>query len=166
MKIENLIKKILFFLFSSFVISTTGYYLLWLIMPKHYVFGVWYRMFLYHHENPIQYIMIPCFIYGIIASVFSEKFYKKELKEQIFSSLIIIILTILLSSILGGMLWNFHDMKAGYFPENWVLKLLTSGTSMGISTGWLIILLSVPYNILGIIVSFFLNKKGAELFRD
>jgi len=77
-----------------------------------------------------------------------------------------IVLTILMSSPFGGMLWVFHDMKAGYFPENWMSKMINEGFIMGLEAGWAVILLSVPYNIFGSVLCFFLTKKGAEIYDD
>ena len=64
----------------------------------------------------------------------------------------------------GGMLWHYHDMKFGFFPDNWISKMVNHGFSMGLELGWLIILFSIPYNIFGSIVCYFLTKKGIELF--
>lgn len=161
----TVLKKLLFFWVTSFSIAISCYYLLWLIMPKHYVFGVWYRMFLYHYQHPVQYIFIPCFFYGFIATFYTTKFYLQTTKKQVLTTSLIIILTVILSSPFGGMLWVYHDMQAGYFPVNWFKKILTDGVSTGLSIGWLIILLSIPYNVLGFIVCYFLTKKGSELFK-
>jgi hypothetical protein len=42
--------------------------------------------------------------------------------------------------------------------------MVTEGTLMGFSIGWLIIGLSLPYNIAGLIVCYFLTKTGAVKF--
>lgn len=83
---------------------------------------------------------------------------------RIFLTILIIILTILISSPFGGMLWHFHDMKAGYFPENWISKMINEGFIWGLKMGWYIVLLSMPYNIFGSIFCFFLTKKGVDLY--
>jgi hypothetical protein len=54
------------------------------------------------------------------------------------------------------MLWFYHDMQAGYFPANWTNRMVSNGISMGLSTGWLIIMLSIPYNILGLVAAYFI----------
>ena len=146
------------------MLASIVYCLLWLIMPNHYVFGLLYRMFLYHWNFPMQYIAIPCFFYGILASFLTNKFHNGKTITRLLLTILIIVLTVLLSSPFGGMLWHFHDMKAGYFPENWVFKMISEGFSWGLETGWLIIALSIPYNIIGSIVCFFLTRKGSEIF--
>lgn len=158
------LKRLVFYWAAGFVLAASLYYLLWLIMPGHYVFGALPRMFIYHWHHPLQYIMIPCFFYGIIATAVSASFYKKEVKGKILMTFQIILLTILLSSPFGGMLYFYHDMQAGYFPENWVSRMIMHGIGSGFQTGWLIIAISVPYNILGSVVCYFLTKKGSELF--
>lgn len=134
-------------------------------MPNQYVFGTLYRMFLYHCEYPVAFIAIPCFFYGIIATLFSKKFLNQSIAKQILLTILIIILTVLISSPFGGMLWHYYDMKAGYFPVNWISKMMRIGLEQGFEIGWLIIGLSIPYNILGSISCYFLTKKGSELFK-
>ncbi|NLA24521.1 MAG: hypothetical protein GX879_06105 [Bacteroidales bacterium] len=165
-KISNKLKQFAFYWLTSFAIAIVGYYLLWIIMPNHWVFGSWFRMFKYHWQHPIQYIAIPCFFYGIFATIFSSKFLKLKSIRRIILTLIIAILVIIISSPFGGMLWHYHDMQAGYFPQNWFFKILKLGFSGGLTMGWLIVGLSVPYNILGVVVAYFLTRKGALIFQD
>jgi len=156
--------RLFFYWGSSFIIAYSSYYVLWLIMPNHYVFGALYRMFLYHWAFPMQYILIPCFFYGIIANLLANTFKKSKIQGRLLLTVLIIVLTIFVSSPFGGMLWHFHDMLAGRFPQNWFAKMIKLGFTWGFETGWLIIALSIPYNIFGSIVCFFLTKKGVELF--
>lgn len=163
--ISKIIKhRLLFFWISSFVLAYMLYYVLWLIIPNHRVFGTLYRMFIYHYAFPLQYIAIPCFFYGIFATLFTNKFRNKNTGGRIFITFLIICLTILASSPFGGMLWHFHDMMVGYFPKNWVSKMIKLGFVWGLEIGWFIILLSFPYNIFGSIICYFLTKKGIELY--
>ncbi len=108
--------------------------------------------------------MIPCFFYGIFATVFTKSFRNKNTSGRILITIAIVVFTILLSSPFGGMLWHFHDMQAGYFPEDWFYKMIYKGFSWGIEIGWFIILLSMPYNIICVIGCYFLTKKGVELY--
>jgi hypothetical protein len=76
-----------------------------------YVFGMLYRMFLYHYQHPYQYIAIVSLVYGVVAT-----------------------------------LWA-----------------LCCGTQTGWKLRWEVIALSVPYNIIGIVVGYwaagFLEEK-------
>jgi len=160
------INRLLFYWVSSFILAYSLYYVLWLVMPGHYVFGALYRMFIYHSAFPMQYIAIPCFFYGIVATIFANKFRDRKTRGRILLTGLIITLTILISSPFGGMLWHFHDMKSGYFPENWIAKMINRGSIEGLQIGWFIILLSRPYNIFGSIICYFLTKKGVELLKN
>lgn len=166
MNFNTTINRVFFYWGASFVLAYSLYYVLWLIMPNHHVFGALYRMFLYHWQYPMQYIAIPCFFYGIIATLLAYKFQKSKTIGRIVLTTFIIVLTILISSPFGGMLWHYHDMKAGFFPENWFSKIITKGFKEGLEVGWFVILLSIPYNIGGSIICYFLTKKGAELFKN
>lgn len=163
---KTVTKRLLFYWVTSFILASIFYYILWIIMPRHNVFASLFRMFSYHWEYPISFIAIPCFFYGILAIIFTKMFLRQTVFKQILLTLLIVTLTILISSPFGGMLWHYYDMKAGYFPLNWILKMIKNGFSQGFEVGWLIILLSVPYNILGIIACYFLTKKGSELFNS
>ena len=156
-------KRLIFYWTTSFILATAGYYILRFIMPDHYVFGLLYRMFLYHWEHPVMFILIPCFFYGIIATLLSGSFAKQGMTGQILLTILIILVTVLLSSPAGGMLWHYYDMKAGWFPEYWFTKMVKYGTSWGLETGWYIIALSIPYNISGSVICYFLTRKGSHI---
>jgi len=156
------IKRLLFYWTASFVVASLLYFVLRAVMPNNYVFGFLPRMFLYHWEHPLEFIAIPCFFYGIIATYFANKFSRQNIVKNVFLTVVIILLTILVSSPLGGMLWYYYDMKAGFFPENWLERIIKSGFSQGLVFGWLIVSLSIPYNILGTVLCYFITKKGSE----
>lgn len=160
-----IIKRLIFYWTTSFILATAVYYILWAIMPNNHVFGTLFRMFLYHWEHPVTFITIPCFFYGIIATLLADKFSKKNVIGQIILTILIIVLTVILSSPFGGMLWYYYDMKAGYFPANWFGKIVATGFESGLTIGWLVVGLSIPYNIIGSICCYFLTKKGSELFK-
>ena len=152
-------KLLFFYWLTAFTIAVLGYYLLGLVSKR--VFGSWYRMICYHYGHPIQYIAIPVFFYGIVATWFTQKFYHSNRKPAF--TFFIVLLTIVLSSPFGGMLWHFHDMQAGWFPKNWIDKLL-GGFTEGLGIGWLLILLSFPYNIIGVVIAYFLTDYGSKHF--
>lgn len=159
------IKQLIFYWTTSFSLATVLYYFLWAIMPNNYVFGAFYRMFIYHWEHPITFIAIPCFFYGIFATLLGDKFSKQNVIGQLLMTILIITLTVIVSSPFGGMLWHFYDMKAGYFPTNWVEKMVGLGFEWGLEIGWLVVGLSIPYNIIGAIGCYFLTKKGSDFFK-
>ena len=157
------LKRLLFYWTTSFILTTTLYYILRIVIPE--LFGLLYRMYAYHWTHPIPFIIIPCFFYGIIATIFTDRFSGQSRKKQTLLTITIIALTILVSSPFGGMLWHYYDMNAGYFPENWVWKMIKYGFYDGLPWGWLVIAFSIPYNIIGSIICYFLTKKGSEFFK-
>lgn len=159
-------RRTVFFWLTSFSTAVAGYYLLRLVLPWHYVFGTWYRMLLYHEAYPVAYIALCCFFYGLLAAAFADAFWRRgTTRGRVGIVGIIVLLTMAWSAPLGGMLWYWHDMQAGYFPAHWRRILLTEGSRDGLAVGWLVVLLSVPYNMLGVIVCYYLTRTGARLFR-
>lgn len=156
------LKVFLYFWTISFVTASAVYFLLSLTMPYGYVFGFLYRMFLYHWEYPYQYIALITFVYSAIASTWSA-FCSWPIagKRRVFSWLIIASITVIAASIPGGILWTLHDMQAGFFTRGarfW--KDLQNGALTGLQVGWLVVALSVPYNIIGLILGYFITDYG------
>ncbi|MCL2144047.1 MAG: hypothetical protein FWH43_00915 [Endomicrobia bacterium] len=126
-------------------------------------FASFYKKYTYHHVHPYQFIFIMCFVFSVLAVLFSEKFKKLSLPKQILLTFLIIALTTIISSPLGGMLWHLHDMLAGHFPKKWLWKLIRYGFREGIQLGWIIILMSAPYNIIGAASGFFIIKTISNI---
>jgi hypothetical protein len=158
-------KRLAFFGLNSFGLATAGYFLLRAVLPGHRVFGSWYRMFDYHDQHPLPYIAVCCLSFSLLAACFALTIARQPLGRRLGSTTLLLVGTVLLSSPVGGMLWHLHDMQAGYFPVNWPTVLL-AGAGEGLLIGWLIVLLSVPYNMLGVAVSYLLLQQGAARFRD
>ena len=134
-----------------FILGSAGYLILKQIVQ--YPFGAVFRMFCYHSQFPFQYIALVSICYGIVGSFWHACFKFSCGKRRFFSILVAILLALCLASPLGGIMWAIHDMQAGYFPKGrrfW-LQIL-SGMSQGLSLGWLIMLLSIPYNVFGLIL--------------
>lgn len=164
MKYQVQLRRLAFYWVSSFVLATAVYYFLWFVTADNYVFGALYRMFLFHYENPIQFITIPCFFYGIIATLLANYFSKQRIIGKVLLTILIILLTVIISSPFGGMLWYYYNFKAGYFPADWFSRMIVNGAGEGLLLGWLIVGLSIPYNIIGSIICFFLTWKGSNMF--
>jgi hypothetical protein len=159
----NTLRKLCFFWLVSFSLAFLVYWILWLFQG--HVYGAFYRMFCYHYEHPVQYMLIPCFFFGIFATIHLKRFAaSKATAARIAITAWIILLTVLVSSPIGGMLWELHDMLAGYFPPAALSKIITQGTAWGLKYGWAILLSSTPYNIIGCILCYFILKAGARRF--
>jgi len=157
-----LIKRFLFFLLSSFSLASAGYFLVSLFLK--YPFGRLYRMNLYHEAFPYQYILVTCIVYSVIASYFCMRFLNRSPMGRIGVTALLILLTVVISSPPGGMLWHVHDMQAGFWPTWWMRKLFQEGPLMGIRLGWVVILGSIPYNVFGVFICYWLTDHGAQYF--
>jgi hypothetical protein len=115
-------------------------------------------MFLYHIQHPYQYITVVAFSYGVIATLWAHSWGTQTGWKRGVCIIGVIGITIIMSSIPGGMLWAFHDMQAGFFPEGqqfWTH--LMWGATTGLRLGWLIIAYSIPYNMIGIVLGYWLT---------
>lgn len=135
-------------LFSlTFSASLVGYWFLSSVCRQQCVFGALFRMFLYHYEHPAQYLGLVAFIYALLAAAWGIR--ARTTGWRMHAGLVVVIVaTLLLSSAVGGVLWTFHDMQAGYFPP-WDRRIgiFTEGALTGVQIGWLIVLLSFPLNL-------------------
>ena len=158
------LKLFTFFASSTFVLGSVGYLVLHAVMPHGRVFGALYRMFLYHDEYPFQYIMVVALTYAVIATACALR-WSHLLGWRRFATIVgVIVATILIASVPGGVLWKLHDMQAGYFPTGarfW--GDLFWGASMGLQVGWLVIALSPPFNIIGLVVGYAVTIYGFKI---
>lgn len=163
-RIRSSLTQFVFYLLVSFTTATAGYFILRMLSAGKEVFGSLYRMYSYHYRHPLSYILIPCVVYSMIVSIAGGELISKSIFRQLMLTLAIAFFTILFSFPIGGMLYYYHDMQAGYFPDNWLPVMMENGVSAGFENGWLIILLSFPYNLLGIVVCYFITKWGNRMF--
>ena len=122
-------------------------------------FAALFRMFLYHYSHPMQYIGVVAACYALVATIWTV--FMKRIRTgltRFLEILFVIIVSLALACPLGGMLWHFHDMQAGFFPSFWLRKLL-EGLSEGLQLGPVLILLSIPFNILSLIVGYFATDR-------
>lgn len=125
-----------------------------------HTFGGLYRMYMYHEQHPFQYIAVVSITFGVFSIAWLQVCRHMTGWGRWISILVTILLTILVASVPGGILWKIHDMQAGWFPEGekfW--KDILWGAKEGLRFGWLIVLMSTPYNILGLVTGmFFLHR--------
>lgn len=115
--------------------ASAGYLILDLFVK--YPFASLYRMNMYHMAFPYQYILLTCIVYAFLATGFSSLFTRQTRLARIGITALIIILTVTISSPLGGMLWHFHDMQAGFWPK-WVdTQVVSRGSALG-ALEWLV----------------------------
>ena len=152
------------FAVSAFVLGSLGYKMVQSLTPNDHVFGGLHRMFFYHESHPIQYIAIVAFTYALVATGCALRCPHLYGWRQSGAIVAIILLTILVASVPGGVLWKIHDMQAGFFPKGFRFwGDLLWGASAGLQVGWLVIALSMPYNIVGLIAGYGVTRLGFRI---
>lgn len=151
-----------------FIVASIIYLVIAEVFHHPYPLGALYRMFLYHWEHPYQYILVVSIIYGILATIWSYYFYGLKTWKRFLSIIGLLVLTIIISSVPCGVLWVIHDAQAGYFPEtSYFIKNLLWGAKTGLYVGWLVVVLSIPYNLImlifGIVIT---NKVSNFIFKN
>lgn len=142
------------FFIASFVFGISGYSLLHHVVGQHKVFGELFRMFPYHEQHPTPYIAIVAFFYAVLAGAWSARSQAVGRRRHL-QLLGVLIATLILSSAVGGILWTFHEMQAGYFPP-WERRIEAFGNGIvsGFCFGWVIVLLSFPFNVLSLLFAY------------
>ncbi|PSB55665.1 hypothetical protein [Chamaesiphon polymorphus] len=138
-------------LFSSLSVT---FLVLKYVFNWHYPIATLYRMFAYHNQYPFQYIAIVSVVFGIVGSHWVDRYDRTKGILRWQEIAIVMLLTIVISSPFGGMLWQIHDMQHGFMPQNYLGKIF-QGISWGLAYGWLIALLSIPMNLVGLTVGYF-----------
>ena len=158
------LKLFVYFALLCFVPGSIVYLLLYAIMPGNYVFGYLFLMFCYHFQHPFQYIAVVAVTYAIIATAFALKWPDIMGWHRRLLIFGIMISTIIVASVPGGVLWKIHDMQEGFIPAGSKLWAdLGWGALTGLEIGWLIVALSIPYNIIGLILGYFVTKNGFKM---
>lgn len=161
---HRVLKIFAFFGVGAFALGSLVYLALHALMPRGYVFGALYRMFLYHENHPFQYIAVVAFIYAVIGTTCAIRWPGLQGWRRHAAVVVVLFLTVLVASIPGGILWKIHDMEAGFFPKGaqfW--RDLMWGADAGLQFGWLIVVLSLPYNIICFILGFLLTSYGFKI---
>ena len=111
-------------------------------------------MFVYHEQHPMQYIGVVAVCYALVAALWTVCMKRpRRGVSRMLEVLAVILVALALACPLGGMLWHFHDMQAGFFPNFWLRKLL-GGFADGLMIGPRLIFYSFPYNLIGVIFGY------------
>ncbi len=129
--------------------------------------GIFIRMFCYHIEYFYLYLAIISVLYSIFLYLWLL-YHPHSRKLYILFSILGPILLISAASLPCGMLYQLHDMLAGFYPQNIAGKLWGDPLNY-LVVGWMVVLLSVPLNILAAIGFYTVNhhcvkryEKGEE----
>lgn len=139
---------------TTFALGVGSYWLLHSILGESRVFGGLFRMFAYHHHHPAQYIAVVAFFYALLAALWGVRSRAVGWRWHL-GLLGVLVATLFLSSAVSGVLYFYHDMQAGYFPP-WERRIgvFASGVVTGVTLGWLIVLLSFPFNVLSTLLAY------------
>lgn len=150
-------KKCVFYFITYFVVCFGGlgslYRLVSLLMGEPAFPWV---LFGWNHqvEHPMQYIGVVAVCYALVAAVWTMCMKRQRRGVlRILEVLAVILVALVIACPLGGMLWHFHDMLAGFFPDFWLRKLL-GGIVDGLMVGPRLIFYSFPYNLIGLIAGY------------
>ena len=161
---KPMLKIFLFYQVSSFLVGAAIYSIAAYALELRWVFGSLYRMFEYHVEHPFQYVFVVSVCFASVATGYASKVSASVGGKRRIRILTILASSIVMASVPGGVLWKIHDMQAGYFPQG--MKFwsdLAEGAVMGLELGWLIVLLSFPYNLCCAFLAYWLVVGGMRL---
>lgn len=161
---KPMLKIFLFYQVSSFLVGAAIYTIAARALELRWVFGSLYRMFEYHMEHPFQYVFVVSVCFASVATGYACKVSASVGWKRRIRILAILVASIVVASVPGGVLWKVHDMQAGYFPQG--MKFwsdLAEGAVLGLQLGWLIVLLSFPYNLCCAFVAYWLVVGGMRL---
>jgi len=160
---KKLLVCFFFYTATCWALACIGYELLEAIMPQGAVFGRWYRMILYHYQHPYQYILLVAVCYGLTASLWAVFFGHLRGRLRVISICAVIAGALLLASVPGGLLWALHDIQAGFVPPEAILVgNLLWAAGAGLTFGWAILALSVPYNLAGLVMGCVVTHLGEK----
>ena len=113
----------------------------------------------YHQVYPYQYIALTCLFYALTVSLSVSWLNRLLGWRRVLAILAVMAFSLLAASGPGGLLWTFHDMQAGHVPS-WGFFWINVrwGFMAGLETGWAIVAFSIPYNIIGLAVGYWLTS--------
>lgn len=156
-------KACLFNFMLLFLISSSIFWLVNLLMKNKCIFGTFEGSSNYHCLFPYQYIVIASISYAIIISIWTFYFYEADRKQKHLSLLIAFGIIIFLSSILGGVLWAVHEMlEEPLLRGMGTFQFFIFQIKRSIIYGWLAIAKSFPFNlvmlVIGLVITNFIAK--------
>ncbi|MEO5930656.1 MAG: hypothetical protein ABIR47_12040 [Candidatus Kapaibacterium sp.] len=157
-------KLFCYFLAASYIPAAVVHAILKAILPNGRVFGSLFHMFLYHERYPYQYIGVVALVYAVVASIGAVLWSATRGWRRWIAIIGIMVGTVIIASVPGGILWSIHDMEAGFYPASDLFwSHIQRDALNGLGLGWLILYLSVPYNIIGLIVGYWVTATGFRL---
>ena len=123
--------------------------------PFHSVFDELIHTVPYQSIHPIPFIFVTCISF-LITQLLVCRIYFKHI---FFNYLLFYMLWLLLSCVIGGGLWSYYDMEAGWYPQGLLLiKKILNDIKLGVLLGPGMVIMSIPYNLLILISSFLILR--------
>lgn len=117
--------------------------------------GYLYRMFMYPDQHPLQYVAVVAIPFAFLTAMWTSTVSRRLRSYRWLQINGVILLSLVMSSVLGGLLWTFHDMQAGYFPAyDTMIDHFQQGAWWGLTLGPIIVALSIPMNVLAFIIAY------------
>jgi hypothetical protein len=152
---------------AAFSSLAVGYGILAHGFHQVYPIATLYRMHNYHNAQPLQYVAIIAVVFGVCGALWIKYFGQSRGQRKWLTMTMVIILTVIGSSPIGGILWHIHDMQQGFIPTGakfWY-KLI-EGVTGGFLIGWIIVLLSLPLNAIGVVSGYSLLHWLSKLSKN
>lgn len=136
MRIKKMLLLPLVYLSSSFLAASGGYVVIALLVQWALclpigeflvhggAFASAFGMPPYHLDYPFQYIAVVAFTYAVVATVWTLCRWKPSHGcLRVLEIVAVMIAALALAMPLGGLLFSWHDMQAGFIPTFWQKKL-------------------------------------------
>jgi hypothetical protein len=140
----------------SFLVSFAGGSVVFFVLrfiiqgyDGHTPIAYWFRMTMYPDGHPFQYAFIVAVTFALLTTIWTVWLSARLHRMRWLQIAAIIALTVEISGVLGGVLYMFHDMQAGYFPDRDIMMdRFIWGAGTGAVLGPIIVAFSVPLNAL------------------
>jgi H+/Cl- antiporter ClcA len=152
---------------AAFISLSISYSILANGFHQTYPIATLYRMHNYHNGQPLQYIAIIAVVFGAFGALWIKYFGQSRGRRKWLTMTMVIVLTIVGSSPIGGILWHIHDMQHGFIPAGAkIWGKLIDGIIGGLLIGWIIVLLSIPLNLIGVVSGYSLLHSLSKSSRN
>jgi len=128
--------------------------------------GYLFRMFMYPDQHPLQYVAVVAVPFAVLTALWTVTMNRRLHSKRWLQITGVILLSLVISSILGGLLWTFHDMQAGYFPAyDMMVDHFQQGAWWGLTLGPIIVALSIPMNVLAFVIAYTVASFTERTFK-
>jgi hypothetical protein len=103
----------------------------------------------YSSQYPLPYLLSIAFIFAVVSAFWLTVLMPRLPKFRLFQIALIPLFVVLLTGPIWGMLWVYHDMQAGFFPDfSQMIDYLLFGARQGLFFAFNGAVFSFPLNIL------------------